>query len=453
MKHFKAQIVLGLIFYLSILALGHLFHGSGDALKRMHLTRALITKGSIITEKYGAVEHAPLQSFAMIPQYGLGYLIGKTFSFSDKKSFRMAYRFCAYFFTPVIMAIICVLYFDFIGRLGFNLFIKLLSTYVLLFGTLLLPFSKWLWSEPLSALLLFSSIYCFYRSFTGNFRKFNRLNFLMLGLLTLNAHIYYVYYVLMFIYVFYYFYFIRNNPSNIKALVVDAALIIFCSLLLYTCYNLARYGTFMPQIAPEGRDPERFSGTFNRPLIEGIYSLLFSIGKGVAIYSPWTFLCPLVFVFYCHKFEKNTHYLFTTLLISYLAYLAAFGKFGLDLWSWGPRYLVTFVPAIHLLFPFLVKYALAANRLMQGLLILIGLWAIGINGYEFIGGWQHYQFTSFVSTGVPYSHGVYIPHLSPLYNNWETSPNPLSRLLQFWAITGLSFFVVMRWYRKKFPNA
>jgi hypothetical protein len=453
MNKFKAQIILGFIFYLSIIALGHLFHGSVDALKRLHLTRALITEGSIFTEKYGAVEHAPLQSFAMIPQYGLGYILGKTLNYSDKKSFRIAYRFCVYFFTPVLMAVICVLYFNFLGRLGFELPIKLFSTYILLFGTILLPFSKWLWSEPLSALLLFSSLYCLFRSFKGDFRKFNRLNFLFLGLLTLNAHVYYVYYVLMFVYVLYYFHVLKNNPENKKILIVDASIIITFSLLLYIYYNYARYGTLMPQIAPEGRSPDRFSGTFDRPLIEGIYSLLFSIGKGVTIYSPWTFLCPFVFVFFCQKFEENTRYLFATLLISYWVYLIIFGKFSLDLWTWGPRYLVPFVPAIHLLFPFLVKYSLGANRLAQGFLILIGVWAIGINGFEFMGGWQHYQHISFIETGVPYSQSVYTPQFSPLYNNWETSPNPMSRLLQFWAITGLSFYVVMEWYRKKYPNA
>ena len=186
--------------------------------------------------------------------------------------------------------------------------------------------------------------------------------------------------------------------------------------------------------------------------MEGLYSLLFAIGKGELIYSPLTFICPFVFLFFYHHMEKNIRFLFSVLLISYITCLVIYAKWGMGSWVWGPRYLLPFFPAIHLLFPFLIVHAFKANRLTKGFLILVVIWGIGINGYEFIGGWQHFQHVNFIKTGVPYSQAVYIPGLSPLYNNWETSPNGLNGLVQFILVAVAGFYLVMGWYRKRFSN-
>tara|TARA_B100000686_G_C16760788_1_gene958528 strand:+ start:1019 stop:1165 length:147 start_codon:yes stop_codon:yes gene_type:complete len=48
MQKIKEKLFLGIIFYLSIVALGHLMHGSGDAIRRMAMTRSIIFEGSVL---------------------------------------------------------------------------------------------------------------------------------------------------------------------------------------------------------------------------------------------------------------------------------------------------------------------------------------------------------------------------------------------------------------------
>ena len=363
-----------------------------------------------------------------------------------------------YFFNPLIIAVICVLYFNFLGKLGFELPEKLFSTYTMLFGTLLLPYSKWLWSEPLSALLILSSFYCLYCSIEGEFRKYNFLNFLFLGLLCLNGPVFNILFLTMFLFVFYYFYFLDKNFQNNKILFIDAS-IIFCicsSLVLY--YNYSRYGDIFnmgfSSIRLEDHDNSRYAGTFNRPVLEGLYSLFFSIGKGIMIYSPITFLLPFVFIFFYHQIKARISYCLCTLMVSYILLLILYSKWGIGVWAWGTRYMLPFFPALHLLFPFLLINAKKANPLTKSFLLIVVFWAIGINAFEFIGAWPHFQYDTFFKTETPYSFGMYLPWLSPLFNNWSNWwPNGLIRLIQFVSVAWTTFYIVVIWYQKKFPTA
>ena len=110
---------LGIIFYLGLLILGHQWHGSIDAIKRIHLTRSLLTRGSMITEEYGAVKYGPLQSIAMIPPYALGYFAGKATGHSPDDSSFFGYRVAAMTFVPVICCLIAIVAFGWIIALGY----------------------------------------------------------------------------------------------------------------------------------------------------------------------------------------------------------------------------------------------------------------------------------------------------------------------------------------------
>ena len=153
----RPRLGLALIVFPAIIGLGHVWHGSMDAIQRLELTRSLSFNGSALTKTYGAIKYAPLQSVSMMPSYVAGHAAGRAFGATEDEAHFFAYRLTANLYGPVIAAVIAVVFFDLLLLLAFEVSTAIAATYVLVMGTLLLPYSRIMFSENLSALLLLIS--------------------------------------------------------------------------------------------------------------------------------------------------------------------------------------------------------------------------------------------------------------------------------------------------------
>jgi hypothetical protein len=424
-KNKYSYIIFGLIFYFSFLILGHFTHGSSDAIARIELTRSLLIDGDVITAKYGAIKYSPLQSVLMIPAYASGYFLGIFSGQEDIVSQNIAYRFTAFFFNPVICSFIATIFFYFLKDFKIDLTIRILSTFLLIFGSLLFPYVRIMFSEPLSALLILLSLFYAYRSLFRDFRNNNRINFLFLGLLFLNNPIYVFYNISMFGALC--FWALKNNLGRMerKKLCYDFLFISFIAGSTFLFYNYLRFGS----IFLTGYSGEKF----DNPIFIGMYGLLFSIGRGLIFYSPLTIICITYFIFKLQTIDREFRFIYGFLIILFIFFLLIYSKWGSweGGWCWGPRFLLPFIPVLHLIFPIIaqsVKYN--KDMLITYLFLAICVYAVGINGYEFLGIWQKFQGATFNSGETPYWYSVFNPKFSFLFNNWEMGLGT-KRLVQF----------------------
>jgi len=443
----RQYLALGLIFYFSFLLLGHFTHGSSDAIQRIELTRSLLFEGNVVTPKFGAIKYSPLQSVLMMPAYLLGYVIGDFSGQTDALSQNMAYRFTAYLFNPVVCSLIAVLFFQFLKGFKIDLSIRILSTFLLVFGTLLFPYVRNMFSEPLSALLILLSLFYFYKSFLNDFVKNNRLNFLFLGLLILNNPIYVFYNILMFGWV--YWWAVKNNLGNLerKKVCYEFLLISIIAGLIFLFYNYLRFGNIFIM----GYGGEKF----NFPLLAGMYGLLFSIGRGIIFYSPLTIICILYFIFKYESMDRELRFICGFLIFSFLVYLSIYSKWenwegG---WCWGPRFLLPFIPALHLIFPILAQSVKdgETNKVVTCLFLGICVYAVGINGYEFLGIWQKFQGAMYNTGEIPYWYSIFHPQFSFLFNNWEWGLG-MKRLFQFLLSVFICYYLMMVVYKNYYSK-
>ena len=79
--------------------------------------------------------------------------------------------------------------------------------------------------------------------------------------------------------------------------------------------------------------------------------------------------------------ESGHRYLFTTSIISFACYLMVYAKWSSwhGGWGWGPRFLLPFVPLLHVMFPFLWKSVSKDNRVLSVGILLALIWGLGIN--------------------------------------------------------------------------
>ena len=426
-----------MITFLCINICGHFMHGSNDAIKRIALTKAIIFDGSVVTKKYGPIKYYPLQSIIMIPPYAAGYYVGKLMGEPEKKRFRIAYRFCAFLYNPVIISILAVVFFNFLGHLKIGVEDRAFSLLILLYGTLLSPYTRIMFSEPLSALLILLSLIYFYRAMASDFRKNNCKNFICCALLVLNGPVWIVYFGLMLIAVLVTSFSQAKDKSEIIKISIDwvAILVVLSAMLVY--YNLSRYSSFLPQRYDEAG--------FDYPLLAGVYGLFFSVGAGILIYSPIT-LCTVLFYFFVYdKLPQKLRYMFALTIIFFFVFILIYSKWyaGLNPWSWGPRFLLPFVPALHLIFPFILKALRKANPGIRGLFILLCIYAIGINWFEFIGVWSEYVGDTLNQFKLQYSQLIFVPQHSALLNSWNFG-YALTRGFQFLLAAFMFYYLTMK---------
>jgi uncharacterized membrane protein len=437
----RRLIEFGLIFYVVMILLRGFYTTYPDGVLRLAMTDSLLTQGTVITT-HGPINYAPLQSFLMLPAYALGYLIGMVAGVSPAKMSMFGSAACYFLFLPVIVSILCALYYKILKEMGVDENTGIISTLVLLFGTFLLSYATGMFSEPLSALLILISFYYFWMAQSGDYTRNNRKNFLYVSLLILNNFVFLLYAGLMVAYVFWVSWVRRNNRSEAWKMALEGSVCIGVSVAVFLVYNYLRYGQFLNF----GYEGEGFTGNW----LMGMYGLLFSFGKGLLIFSPLTFLCIFYFVFNNPKMESLQKFCFATVLISFACYLLVYSKWGV--WfgglCWGPRFLLPFVPLIHLMFPWLWQSLTSANKILRGGMYLLMVWAVGMNFLHYLNPDAIFKQGN-LAASQNYEQKLFIPEESIILKIWSTE-NMIPRLFLFLGILGLCV-LLLRFWKKGFP--
>jgi len=424
---------LAAVVFAALSLLGQHTWGTVDAIQRFAVTRAIVERGSVVTEEFGAVKYAPLQSVLMIPTYvlgeGLGLLAG-----ADPR--QVGYRTTAFLFTPLVVTLLCVAFRRAALRSGFSNGAALFGVGTLLFATLLLPYSRLLFTEPLNALLVLLMASALLDENRGVPSSAPRLGAAS-GLLFLNGATF--------------------GPLAFAAVVFGALLAarragtraagraflwggacLAAALAVFLLWNVARYGGALRF----GYDGEGF-GT---PLRTGLAGLLVSIGRGIVLYSPPTLLalCALPVLRRRGRLGPLAPVLafFAAAFLAYLLLYAAWDSFEGG-WCWGPRFLLPFVPVLHLAIPPLAAEAARGGRARRFAFALPFLLGFAVNAAEDLGTWKDWEKATFGSGEVAYRRSVFEPRYAVLLHSVE--PARLARRLPiFLAVAGAAAFSLSR---------
>lgn len=438
----RRYLVLGLIFFLAILFLGRFSHGTMDGYQRAEVARALLVDHTWVSPYFGPSKYGPLQPLLMVPFYAIGHSYGQIQGMDLLQIHFYGIQSCAALFMPLLVAALCVLFFRIQKDMGWDTQVSLISTTVLFLGTIFLPYSRILFPEPLNALLILFSFYFFMQSLSGKFLARNRLNFICLGLLCLNNFVFEAYFGLMLIFVFASSYAKFAEPHEARRSFVEGLGIMGLSISVYLYYNWIRYGSiWVFGYGAEG---------FGVPLLEGFYGLFLSSGRGLVLYSSVTVVCLFYFLFNYTNLSPKLKYCLGVFSVSFVFYVFLYSKW--DAWSggycWGPRFLLPFLPVIHLLFPYVWQSAQKANGVLKGLGGLMILWAVFLNAWEYVGGWNTFQNATFGDgpDAKPYWYTLFVPEYSFLLNNGEWS-EILPALGRFFLMAVLLVLALRSWAR------
>jgi len=435
---------LGLIFYIGIICLARFHTVFPDGGLRLVLTHSMVTHGTVVTA-VGPVKYAPLQPLMMAPFYALGYHYGILNDEPPQNLEKIGELAVYYLFLPIIISALCVLFFRILKKMGVDDTASLVSTFLLFGGTFFLPYAGGMYSEPLSALLILISFYYFYTAPTDNYLSCNRKNFFCLGLLILNNFVFLFYAGLMMLYVFWNSWSKRKNPSEAWRVALEGSLILGVSVLVFLYYNYSRYGGFFNF----GYVGEGFTGNW----IVGMYGLLFSFGKGFLVFSPLTVLCAIYFLAKSREMESWKRYVFGTSLISFVCYLSIYSNWVF--WHggtcWGPRFLLPFVPLIHLMFPLLMKSVSSAHIGFRIGLLLTTVWALGMNLLHNLDPLAVFPKGRPNMTAQDYAEVMFIPQESVVFAIWNNGVLS-SESLRFVATFGLCAFLLWLWKKKFNPG-
>lgn len=394
----KAALALFVLSFAALQGLGRQTWGTIDAVERLAVTRSLLTSGSVVTPQFGAVKYGPLPSVLMLPTYALGYGIGRLTGSADPD--HAGYRVTAVLFTPLLASLLVALFYGFARRLGHAPATAALGAWSLLWCTLVLPYSRLLFSELLSATLLLAAAACLLRP-PENSRS--GTGFLFLAAAALN---YAIYLPLLAVAAVAVPWRTRRLRSALAGGVTLAA-----TLACWALYNRARYGSIW-QFGYAGE-------AFTTPLLRGLYGLLASPGRGLVFYS----LPTAVALFLAARAAARGRLVPAVSVAAFLFYLVLYARWGAfeGGWCWGPRFLLPFVPLLHLaLLPFLSR-PVVRGALAFGVLV---------NAWEYASEWRVWEKATFDSGAVDYLRSVFeLRYVAALHG--YAGATTLERLAQF----------------------
>lgn len=208
---------------------------------------------------------------------------------------------------------------------------------------------------------------------------------------------------------------LRRRKGSLPAFAA-AALPLLVAMAGMLLYNHARFGSF----TESGYGVEQTASAYGTPLLVGLYGLLLSPGKGAFLYAP-----PLLLLFFLAGRYASTRraefMLALGVVIPSLLLNARFRAWGGD-GSWGPRYLVPFLPV--LLFPAAAMLAesrtarrWAAALLAVGVLAQWGGVSIHYGSYLREAGEYPYKRAFEDPRFLEDTH--WVPNFSPLAGHWR----------------------------------
>jgi len=271
-------------------------------------------------------------------KYGIGLpmllvpsvFAGKGLAFLTGAAETLAIPFMVSFYNVVFGAGTCVIVFYAVRMFRGSDRRALAAALMLGAGTLCWRYSVWDFSEMAQAFFLMLSVYCLLRG-TGSGLVTASLSF---GFLVLLKAVYLVYVPVFLAYII--FSQKRGKESPVKNAAIFSSGILVALGILFAL-NYARFGNVLE--FGYGEEAKRFAaaGAWRHAA-----ALLFSLNKGLFVYSPVLLLGLLGYPVFFRKRPKEAVF-FAALIVVNLA-VSSMWHSWVGGWSWGPRFLVPVIP-------------------------------------------------------------------------------------------------------------
>lgn len=341
------------IFFFSLYSLtagGHYY--SADGLTIFLVARSLISHGTFFISDgeildqlavvFGVGHKAvpiaqPLHSLLMLPLYLLGSALSNLYS-SNIANFIVILT--TSFLNVLVSAALMGFFYLFATELGYDRKTSVISTLIFGLTTIIWPYSKFDFSEPVMSLFIFGAFYWIFL-----FRKNKKPIYALFAGLFLGASgITKVSSAITIIPLIFYFLFViyeRRKKSEKQPVILPVLYFAgssFLFLLFLVFFNFIRFGDFTKT---------GYGAVFyDTPIFSGLFGLIFSTGKGFFTFSP----TALLFFFGIRKFYSR-HKVETLVILTSLTFALLFYA---KLYVWhgdvalGPRYLVYLTPFVML---------------------------------------------------------------------------------------------------------
>lgn len=323
------------------------------------------------------------QTIFEIPLYALARVIQAFFPQPDVNSIGFL---IVGFLNPLLVALICVLFFKTCRSLSYSFKASLGLTLVLGLATVMWPYSRSYTREPSLTLLLLASFYA-----AWHFRQTKRWVWILatgsiVGYLAFTKliqgtaiFIFWVY-ILFLVYREY-----QRNPKNERSGIVPLmrASLLFLSpvlilLAVQALYAWIRFGNFYSGIGGTRYNPiEWIISVAQSDPLAALIGLLFSPTKSVFLYSLPALLFPILW-FKFFKRERDAALVFLVLVIVALGVDIRRSDWDGGTW-WGPRYLVQITPFLILPLGVLETMHAPTRRVGVAALALLSLGGLGIS--------------------------------------------------------------------------
>ena len=304
-------------------------------------TRAYTVETAFVSPGVGGLTYSPYgwgQSLAAIPLYALSRLGDTLWSgWEDQLMARMFVQSLNAFF----LAALAVVLIEFGRDLGLNPKIAILTGAAFGFGTMVWPYVNTFYSEPATAFCLLCAVYALHRFERTRCRAWAFWAGLSLGcsavfritsLIAMPALGIYLGWTLLQQW--------RAEHRWDALAVVYAVLGGMPGAALVILYNVLRFG-----------HPLALSYTasqigWDTPVLNGLYGLLFSPGKGLFVYNP-ILLLGVGGMLLLWARHRGLTLLIGILVVSYVLFHAPY-SFWTGGWNWGPRFLIPIIPLLML---------------------------------------------------------------------------------------------------------
>lgn len=374
------------------------------------------------------MKYGPLQPFLMLHTYALGCGIGELTRASEPG--RVGYRVTAFLFTPVLVSLLVYLWYGFARRWGQDRASAAVGAWTILWCTLVLPYSRLLFSELLSATMLLADVACLFVPRDEDRRP---VGFFFLALASLN-YVIFVPVLLVACAALPLNELGRARPGEARRAIISGAAAILFALVGWGAYNIARYGTLLHF----GYAGESFSTS----LLEGLYGLLASPGRGLLYYSLPTAAAVVLSIRGVAIWRNSAAARDAMALLLFGSYLLLYARWGSfeGGWCWGPRFLIPFIPLVHVaLLALLPRFRVAFYSVCAAGLL--------VNAWEYCLEWGPYEKVMFGSGVIDYRRSIFeLKYVSALHG--FAGSTSIERLLQFAGIALLSSFLVARVVRR-----
>jgi len=363
------------------------------------------------------------QALLSAPFYVVGRAVYERSGFSEaERGYVM--RFATAAVEPFAAAIAVVLLLHVCFCLGYGVKSSLALALAFGFATPIWVYSKSFLTEPLTTALLLGSVFGLLA-----FKRSGRRRHLVVAGLCAGMTVLVKYAMLLAVVPIIIFFLgscfpMKHRSSELSTFSGLCRLLAFgiplalCALVALW-YNNARFGNMLAS----GYGLEVSREGFGTPILVGLFGQLFSSGKSIFLYAPVLVLSWSGFSVFKRKFGAEA-LLFGSIFVVNVLFYSKFISWAGD-GSWGPRYLIPFVPLL------LVPVGSLLSSPTVGRLVWTGFMLLAVAGFLVQVGGVSIYFGSYLREigEFPYareftdprflSDSHFIPNYSPVYGHWK----------------------------------